>query len=689
MVSLVFGAGLLGLLLSMAAPALGAAFVPLVSLSVRYVLFVSGLLEDLPLHALYFNTALSVLWLFYVYALFAVCAIARRGRYRWWIAGALAVTMLLATARFNALQFERGSLYVTALDVGQGESVALLSRRHGVLVDCGSSNSYISAGDVAADYFLSAGIRRLDAVVLTHYHADHANGLALLLARVGVDTLYLPDIAEEDGEKSEVLALAERYGVEVRYVTEETRTAVGEASLTLYPPVGEGGANELGLTIVCSLGTFDTLITGDMDSRTERVLVSSYPLPDIEVLLVGHHGSRYSTSEELLDDRDAGGRRGERRQQQLRASDAGRAAAPDGRGRDRLPDGPAGKYLYHSELRRIMAEKKTADKGYQKFKADLAAGTLGEVYIFCGEESYLREYYLKEVQKKLVPAGFEEFNFHRVAGKGLTMEELTEMTEAMPMMAERTLIVVTDCDLYKLGEEQRTRLLALLDDFPEYCCLIFIYDLVEYKPNKTYKKLYAALSDKAQEVRFEPQDKSDLINWIARRFRATGHDIDARTAEHLMFTCGSLMTGLVPEIEKIGAYAKGRAVTVEDINAVADPVLDAVVFDMTSAVTKGDYDRASELLGQLLKKQEEPIMILGVISLHLLDEYVLLRLKGYTNPGQAAPGFSFTVAPSPSKVAPAARSAESSTSGGIPSTPSLPSLPALRLRFSLPYTSGT
>ena len=54
-----------------------------------------------------------------------------------------------------------------------------------------------------------------------------------------------------------------------------------------------------------------------------------------------------------------------------------------------------------------MAEKKKAAKGYQKLKADLAAGTLGEVYIFCGEESYLREYYLKEVQKKLVPAGFE------------------------------------------------------------------------------------------------------------------------------------------------------------------------------------------------------------------------------------------------------------------------------------------
>ena len=77
----------------------------------------------------------------------------------------------------------------------------------------------------------------------------------------------------------------------------------------------------------------------------------------------------------------------------------------------------------------------------------------------------------------------------------------------------------------------------------------------------------------------------------------------------------------MPEIEKIGAYAKGKNITTDDINAVADPVLDAVVFDMTSAVTKGDYDRASELLGQLLKKQEEPIMILGVISKELRRLY--------------------------------------------------------------------
>ena len=68
-----------------------------------------------------------------------------------------------------------------------------------------------------------------------------------------------------------------------------------------------------------------------------------------------------------------------------------------------------------------MAVKKKSgdDAGYKKFRADLAAGNLGNVYLFYGEETYLREFYLAEVKKQLVPPGFEAFNFHRLEGKGL------------------------------------------------------------------------------------------------------------------------------------------------------------------------------------------------------------------------------------------------------------------------------
>lgn len=266
-----------------------------------------------------------------------------------------------------------------------------------------------------------------------------------------------------------------------------------------------------------------------------------------------------------------------------------------------------------------MAEKKTggSSAAYDRFRADLAADALGTAYIFYGEESYLREYYLTEMRKKLVPQGFEEFNYHRLEGKSLTAQILQETVEAMPMMAERTMVQVVDCDLFKLNEEQRNGIIAILEDVPPYCCLVFVYDQVEYKPNKTYKKLYAAIDKHVQAVKFQEQTRNELLKWVSRRFKAEGHTIDAPTAEHLLFTCGSLMNGLIPEIHKISSYAKGDRITKADIDAVAAPVLEAQVFEMTGAVSKGDFDRAAEVLGVLLKLQEEPFLLLSLMGKEL------------------------------------------------------------------------
>lgn len=267
-----------------------------------------------------------------------------------------------------------------------------------------------------------------------------------------------------------------------------------------------------------------------------------------------------------------------------------------------------------------MADKKKAPRrgaALQKLKADLSAGTVGSAYIFHGEESYLREYYLGELRKKLIPQGFETFNYHALEGKDLTAQALAETVEAMPMMAERTLIAVMDWDLFKLGEDQREKLIALLEDLPPYCCVVFVYDTLEYKPNRTMKKLCRALEACVETVEFQAADSSELLPWIARRFKARGKEIDRQTAEYLIFTCGGLMTGLVPEIEKIAAYAKGSSVTRRDVDAVADPVLSAEVFKLSDAVLQGNYDQAASILGDLLKMQTEPILILAALGSQL------------------------------------------------------------------------
>ena len=265
--------------------------------------------------------------------------------------------------------------------------------------------------------------------------------------------------------------------------------------------------------------------------------------------------------------------------------------------------------------------KSKSNEAFEKLKRDLKAGTAGSGYLFYGEESYLREYYLGVLRKTLVPAEFEEFNYHRMEGKDLSIQTLADAVEAMPMLAERTLVEVTDLDLFKLNEDQREKLIALLNDIPPYCCIVFVYSTIDYKPNRTMKKLMRAVTDHLEAVEFRPASGSELTAWIARRFRALGKDIDRQTAEYLIFLCGDLMTGLVPEIEKIGAYVKGNAITQKDIDAVADPVLSAQVFKLSDAVLQGQYDKAASILGDLLRMQTEPILILASLGSQLRRLY--------------------------------------------------------------------
>ena len=175
------------------------------------------------------------------------------------------------------------------------------------------------------------------------------------------------------------------------------------------------------------------------------------------------------------------------------------------------------------------AEKK--NNGFDRLRADLKAQTPQNVYLFYGEETYLRSYYLEELHRLLIPAGFEEFNYHRLSGKGLTVQELAEVTEAMPMMAQHTMVVVTDLDIFRLDEQQRTALMALLADFPEYCTLVLVYDLLPYKRDGKMKKLCAALDKSVCEVEFRQQERAQLLRWVKRRFAAAGHDIDDATAD--------------------------------------------------------------------------------------------------------------------------------------------------------------
>ena len=274
--------------------------------------------------------------------------------------------------------------------------------------------------------------------------------------------------------------------------------------------------------------------------------------------------------------------------------------------------------------------------GYIKLKKDLSAKTPGQLYVFHGEETYLRDYYLGQLRQQLLAGGMGTFNLHEISAKDMSPHALEEAVDCLPMMGERTLVQVTDFDLYKAGEKDREQYAALFAQLPDYCCVVFVYDLIPYKGDAR-TKMAAALKQHGTVVNFARQDQGDLVDWVRRRFRAAGKDIDSRLALDLIFLCGDLMNTLIGEIEKVAAYAKSPHITREDIDAVATPRLDAVVFRMTDAIGEGNFDRAAAVLGELLQMQEPPIKIMWSVGRQMRQLYsARLALDGRMGAGEVA-----------------------------------------------------
>lgn len=282
-------------------PLAGRAIGWVIAWPLRYVLGAAELLSGLPGAVLSAKNPLIVLWLVFVYVLFAVTyRLSKRGKYRPVLPVCCCVCTLCAVVMLTAWS-AASAARVTALDVGQGQSIAFLAGNDTVLVDCGGNGAVTNAGDTAAQYLRSVGRSTVDVLVLTHPHEDHTNGVLRLLQQVHVRMLVVPEAADPEHEPLRgILKLAEQKNVEILRLSEDTQLDLEHITLAVYARLGR--THEDGcLMLRASVGDFDTLITGDVKTEVEAQLALAYDLSGTELLVAGHHGSRYSTGETLLD----------------------------------------------------------------------------------------------------------------------------------------------------------------------------------------------------------------------------------------------------------------------------------------------------------------------------------------------------------------------------------------------------
>ncbi len=217
----------------------------------------------------------------------------------------------------------REELRITCLDVGQGDGIVVeADNRWNLLIDGGSTNKSQTGQYQILPYLKSRGISHLDGIYVSHTDEDHISGVREILeyrakglTSLRIDHLFLPDWGHEEAvggnakdagntAYGELADLAQKAGVDVMYLKEGDEIHYGDLQIqVLWPQDGASGAdvNEEAMVLQIQKGDFKGLFTGDIGMETEEKLLQKGYLEDVDLLKVGHHGSRYSTGEEFLE----------------------------------------------------------------------------------------------------------------------------------------------------------------------------------------------------------------------------------------------------------------------------------------------------------------------------------------------------------------------------------------------------
>jgi competence protein ComEC len=273
---------------------LGSAVAFVVSWLIRYVLFIADILAKIPFAAVYTASSYVIIWIVLCYILL-ILYFTDKKRSAWIML--LCMSLGLVVASFASwLEPRMDSYRLSVLDVGQGQCVLIQQDGKNYMVDCGGDHN-ASVADKAAQLLLSQGVYKLDGLILTHYDTDHAGAAIHLLERVPAEQLYLP-FTEDTGRIH--TNLVNRYLDRITWVEPKNTVRVESIDITLFGGNNAGVDNEKGLCVLFQSPDCDILITGDMSKVGEKFLLEQTALPDLEVLVVGHHGAANATGLELL-----------------------------------------------------------------------------------------------------------------------------------------------------------------------------------------------------------------------------------------------------------------------------------------------------------------------------------------------------------------------------------------------------
>ncbi len=191
---------------------------------------------------------------------------------------------------------------------------------------------------------------------------------------------------------------------------------------------------------------------------------------------------------------------------------------------------------------------------------DIKKGSFQSVYLLYGEEAYLKKQYRQKLKLALSSEG-DTMNTGIYEGKQINPEELIDLAETLPFLAEHRLILVENSGFFKSSCD---KLADYMKQIAPSACFVFVEDEVDKR-----SKMYKAVKNAGRVVEFARQKEGLLTKWILTRLRRENKKITQPVMELFLETAGNDMENIDRELEKLFCYTLGREViTAEDVEVV-------------------------------------------------------------------------------------------------------------------------
>ena len=244
----------------------------------------------------------------------------------------------------------------------------------------------------------------------------------------------------------------------------------------------------------------------------------------------------------------------------------------------------------------------------ESLKNDLKEDTLSSLYVWYGEESYLKATWLRRILDKVLKPEDRMMNYDELSSPD-SDEPVIRSAETLPFMAEHRLVVVRESGFFAGDGGDHGGLIHLFQHMPDSVILIFIESRLDKR-----SRLLKAADQYGETIEFTTPDDQTLIRWMAVEGRRRKLKIDRGAAAALLNQCGQDMHALETAMQKVFAYKEGSGVVLEeDVWQVMTPNPETNVFRMMDAIGNHQAQKAFEIYQNLRQQGENEYYIFSLL----------------------------------------------------------------------------